>query len=309
MAEPHFFDNPKIAWPRSMEEYKAMFPDNGPEFKEDLPDPERELSEEEFANSYVEQIPTIKNVLFEKTPKYFPTNYVPGRIKELYTNYSKNSSINHADYLKFLVILCNPAKRAYSDYIHNISELKFPFIRAQLIEDFDDFDDFVDKGLKIIRQKTQLNETFIEEINSANNANAYRKHLSLAMITKGIYYNQMKIWLDHFDLDQFIFLNGDNLIQNPAQEILKFQREMGLRMEITEEDFVYNQETGFYCYKKDVLKSNSDDNMSCLGVTKGRTKGKNIKNKMSLEAESKLIEFYQPYNYKLFDLIGETFEW
>ena len=319
--ETHFFDmnwdeserekykkskNKQDLPPRTIEGYKSMFPNAG-------------------SNDY----------LFEKTPRYFSSDFVPARVKKIYENYG-NSAINHSENqesLKFVVILCDPAKRTYSDYVHTFSNLNFMFIRSQLIEDYEDFDDYVQSGLEKIKYHLSGDEEIghlfggeekypiktiqrfghqpIEQkkygnsfLNMVNSNNQTVKHeLSLSMITKSLYYSQLQNWLKYFNLDQFIFIDGDKLISNPGYVLEDFQAKLGLDIEITESDFVRNENTGFYCFSKNGKMEDKD----CLSETKGRTGSH--KKQMSSASRAMLQSFFEDYNRKLFDLIDQRFDW
>ena len=106
--------------------------------------------------------------------------------------------------------------------------------------------------------------------------------------------------MKYFNLKQFIFIDGDNLVTSPSVEIIKAQKALGLDIEITNRDFIFNKETGFYCS----LKTGKD----CLGKGKGRTRSKNGL-KMSLLAESELTDYYREFNQDLYRLIKRDFDW
>ena len=110
-------------------------------------------------------------------------------------------------------------------------------------------------------------------------------------------------WLKFFNLNQFIIINGDDLLKNPGQEMEKFQKTVNIPIEITEKDFTFNENTGFYCFKKD-----KTGHENCLGESKGRTKGKNGKN--ILDADRQVLDgFYKEYNKEFYDLLNVNFGW
>ena len=63
-------------------------------------------------------------ITFEKTPKYFSLKVVPERIKEFYKE--ANASV------KFVLSLCDPVSRAYSDYIHSVVSKKMYNMSASI---------------------------------------------------------------------------------------------------------------------------------------------------------------------------------
>ena len=97
-------------------------------------------------NFYKNLMPDVAadDFLFEKTPRYIAESDIPERIYNFYKNYSTFQSTkisNDLQNLKFIVVLCDPSKRAYSDYVHTLAH-NFKFIKDQLTSDFEDFDDF-----------------------------------------------------------------------------------------------------------------------------------------------------------------------
>ena len=121
---------------------------------------------------------------------------------------------------------------------------------------------------------------------------------------------------------------------------------MGLEPYITEDNFVFDQEKGFYCFQK-----TGAHNPSCLGDGKGTITKQSFKNhklkkdtkslisvekihgaekaplltnhqiwvsgrtragggpQFSTELKKELYEFFGPYNRDLFNWIGEDFNW
>ena len=57
---------------------------------------------------------TSSQVTFEKTPKYFTRRIVPSRINQTYAEENQN--------IKFLLLLCDPTMRVFSDYSHDLRQ-------------------------------------------------------------------------------------------------------------------------------------------------------------------------------------------
>ena len=111
----------------------------------------------------------------------------------------------------------------------------------------------------------------------------------------------MERWLKHFDLKQFIVVNGDALIKDPLPELQKVESFLGVNSYFTEDMFYFNATKGFYCWKK---PSKSGVSNFCLGSGKGRGHPT-----ISEEALSKLKAFFKPHNERFYSLVGQNFSW
>ena len=111
----------------------------------------------------------------------------------------------------------------------------------------------------------------------------------------------MKNWLKYFSLNQIIILDGETLKNNPAKEVIKVQEQIGLPVEINQNNFYKNRTTGFYCFKKNVHTEHH-----CLGYNKGRTRGLSGVEGKTLK---KLEDFYSQFNEKFFEIVNKRFVW
>ena len=114
-------------------------------------------------------------------------------------------------------------------------------------------------------------------------------------VPRSIYHEHMKRWLDIFPREQLHIVNGDSLIKEPWTEIQKLEHFLNISAAITEKDFFFNPEKGFYCMTT---------KHQCLSKTKGRPKPP-----LEPETEAKLKEFYRPHNLKFEQMINQTFGW
>ena len=105
-------------------------------------------------------------------------------------------------------------------------------------------------------------------------------------------------WLHYFDKDQLILVDGDKLQKDPAGEMIKLQKKLEVDVRIGRNSFVLNDSGTQYCLKN-----------QCLRNTKGVTKSINGTTGISVDARKKLDKFYAPFNEKLFDLVGQRFDW
>ena len=109
----------------------------------------------------------------EDTPFYFWKEDAALRIKK------------HFPKIKLIIILRNPIDRAYSNFT----------------------DDLFNKN-----QSNNFEEIIIEEINQIKKNNVdFKKLIEPAYIAKGIYSEQIKIWLKYFDKEQIIVINTEEM--------------------------------------------------------------------------------------------------
>lgn len=133
-----------------------------------------------------------------------------------------------------------------------------------------------------------------------------------------MYHLHLTHWLSIFKREQFIFLNGEDLILKPAKVMCKFETEAKLTPFFCDSiggDFVQSDE-GFYCFEP----KNNDDNTltkcahtqvsnhkkSVKGATRDGHTGKSVLPKAAADI---LKKFYAPYNEQFEKEFGMSFEW
>ena len=109
---------------------------------------------------------------------------------------------------------------------------------------------------------------------SKNNFNRYSRNPS--HIAKGFYAEQLQIWFNHFPKNQFCIISTENLSENPIDVMNKIFN----FLELPPYNIINPQKKKFKKY-----------------------------NPMNEKTRNFLIEFYKPFNRKLYDLIGEEFDW
>lgn len=136
-----------------------------------------------------------------------------------------------------------------------------------------------------------------------------------------VYAKYLERWLRYFPLRNFLFVSGEQLISDVAEEMyrvqvrielklsfinigltinLYFKDFLGLKRLVTEKHFYFNSTKGFPC----LLKSEARSFPHCLGKTKGRNHPK-----IDIKALQRLQEFYSPFNQKFYLLTGINFGW
>jgi len=142
----------------------------------------------------------------------------------------------------------------------------------------------------------------------------------------------MARWLAAFDLPQFHFVNGEQLVTNPVSELRQVETFLGLEHLINESMFYFNDSRGFYCIKAppilpmggannslandnqplakrgDVMTLGTDGTTPpserCLASSKGR-----IHPNISTRVVYKLRKFFRPYNEIFYKQTAINFSW
>ncbi|KAI1884360.1 hypothetical protein AGOR_G00225610 [Albula goreensis] len=115
----------------------------------------------------------------------------------------------------------------------------------------------------------------------------------------GLYAQHLEAWLRYFPLAQMLFVSGEGLIRDPAEEMARVQDFLGVQREVTEKNFYFNQTKGFPCLRKE-----AGSKPHCLGKTKGRTHPEIDPHTMQI-----LRQFYAPHNRKFYQMTGHDFGW
>ena len=216
-------------------------------------------------NWYLQQFPRISadQQTIEITPSYFVVKHVPQRV------FAYSKTINKT--LKFLVIFRDPTVRAISDYLQQSIRIK-----TRHNKNLEPFEEFVTKN-----RSTGINT-------------------SLQIIKIGVYSKHLARWFNYFPSDSFHFVSGEQLVKEPFDEIKKVELFLKLRPFYTENNFVFNTEKGFPCFRG----PNKRSRLRCLGKTKGRSHpvvDSNIINK--------LRRYYHPFNKLLYKMVNRNFHW
>jgi hypothetical protein len=160
--------------------------------------------------------------------------------------------------VKLILILRDPIIRAISDYVQ-------------------------------LKNRHRFYPTFDELI-------SYKNFTRWTPIKIGCYTKYLRRWLKYFPLKQIHFVNGENLIHRPWEELEYVQRFLNISINIRQEDFYFNSnKRGFPC----IRQSNG-----CLGSDKGR------QHPIILDkTREKLKKFYSICNAQLKQLAHIDFSW
>jgi len=160
--------------------------------------------------------------------------------------------------VKLISILRNPVERAYSHYNHMIR-----VGRENL-----SFDDALEKEEERLFQEDK-------KITSNPEYSAFQ-HLHYSYKARGRYVEQVKKWLEHFPMDQMLFLSSEELYEKPSAVYNKTTDFLGLSKWEPEKFKVFNQ---------------------------GKYDG------LSAESREKLGAYFEPYNQQLYNLLNMDFGW
>lgn len=174
--------------------------------------------------------------------------------------------------VKLLVVVQDPTVRAISDY-------------AQLFE----------KYHGEIRP--------FEEYVTADSQHRVLKTFS-KIVNTGVYVSHLKNWMNYFPLEQIHFVNGEQLVRDPVQEMKKVERFLALEPFIDEKLFYFNKTKGFLCLAP-TSKNNGEKTVSgCLSDTKGRPH-----RAVNEDVVTLLRDYYRPLNEEFYRAVGRNFTW
>lgn len=222
-------------------------------------------------NWYSKQFPgSLRKVkYFEATPDYLYSQNFAERLFK----YNKN--------IKIILILRDPVKRAYSAW--------------NMFKEINNYEDnkreaIITNNMNFIEDKK--NSEFFSEFIRRENYPDFRSYINMELeiikskpslvvpgfIRYGIYYEQIKRLLNFFSLDQILIVENNELKKDRVQTLRK----------------IFNF--------LEVNNSLDIDDISNIGVRK-------YEKKIEENDKNLLKKFYQPYNHRLFELIGKKFDW
>ncbi len=125
-------------------------------------------------------------------------------------------------------------------------------------------------------EKTRLNIDY-QKLKADKNYIAYH-YMYFSYKAKGIYYKQLQKYFKYFNKNQFFIIQSERFFNNPELILLNLWKYLGVN-----ENFIPND---------------------LEPVNKSKIK-KDVPEKFYKE----LIEFYKPYNEKLYNLLGYEYDW
>ncbi|XP_065315533.1 bifunctional heparan sulfate N-deacetylase/N-sulfotransferase 4-like [Gordionus sp. m RMFG-2023] len=199
---------------------------------------------------------TKSNIQYmEKSATYFDHSYAPERVSNLLPNTT------------IIVILTNPAERAYSWYQHMKAH------NDPIATDFS-FNSIVNFSVKSSGSVSNLSTKILKLQNRCLNPGKYVIHLYR--------------WLEYFPPEQIVLVDGEKLKKDAPAEMTSLQNNLHLDAKINyKENLRFDTTKKFYC-----LKNNTK--VKCMPKSKGR-------NYPPLDQTTRdfLDQYYKPYNTEL----------
>ncbi|MGN2275040.1 sulfotransferase family protein [Priestia megaterium] len=155
---------------------------------------------------------------------------------------------------KLIVLLRNPVERAYSQYKH-----------FKIKGSFEDAINREKERLEDEREKMIKDETY--------NKGFYRKY---SCLSRGIYVDQLKIFVDYFGEDKILILKSEDLYKDPESTLNRVFEFLSLPQYKIKEFPVYN---------------------------------KNYYEPLSDSMRKYLADYFKPHNQRLYEYLGENFNW
>lgn len=201
-------------------------------------------------------IPDEKTVMFEKSATYFTNPLVPKRLSALLPN-------KH-----IIVVLTNPADRAYSWYQH----------------------------MKSHGDPTATTHTFHEIIRSKKKSSTPSvTSLQHHCLDPGLYAFHIENWMEYVSPKQIIIVDGEKLKDNPAEVMYWMQRWLGIKqVKDYKKMLKFDKKKGFFCQVQENGRN------KCLGKSKGRKYPE-----MEQKTREYLDHYYREPNKRLYALLDE----
>ena len=211
-----------------------------------------------YLESFPPRSPGTINI--EKSPQYIRT---PEALIKLKSVLGIKNFRNANDSTKFIVMMRDPITRAISEYV----EWSLQRLRDQA-EPLPSFDSMI--------LETHSLPIFIQ-------TSEYDFYIST--------------WLEHFDLDQFCFVDGELFIADPYRVVKELEVCLGVPSHFRVDQFIFNQKKGFYCFS-------DKDKTHCLNKSKGRTHPE-----IGVETRDYLIQHFQNHDTNLVRITRKDFSW
>lgn len=269
---------------------------------------------------YLKKMPYVHSddIIFEKTPKYVALYDVPGRIfrtlgKNLREDLAEKTSDQEFSDLseklpKFILVTCDPVKRAYSDFVHSKSINEYGgVLRGKYESNFDKFiEDAVmqiDNSVQNAQFRFDPNESFQYHVKNIYNS----KSPELSILTNGLYGVLIDEWLKYYTNEDILVLNGDDLMKNPFELAKSVETFLGMN-DFFKQGMFRRSKSGYFCFYKN--DDNGEEVENCMNMSdKGKTRSVSGESDLPEKARFRLKQFYDRYNPILFEKFGVKYDW
>ncbi|XP_076823307.1 heparan sulfate glucosamine 3-O-sulfotransferase 1-like isoform X1 [Clavelina lepadiformis] len=243
--------------------------------------------------AYYDKLPMAEEGAFvaEKSPAYFsfPPYFLPLAVRKV------------VPHTKLLLVLCDPVKRALSDFHQEWALLQVHRGPGKLAT-YKNFTSFLDVYLpKMTQEIGEWDETSTKY----QILNVFRQHgrdYLTTILTTGLYALHLKRWFPYYDQSNLMIIDGGKLLSDPGPIIEEIQDFYDLPKLLLKEDYVRDPDTNYFCFKD--WKTGE---LRRLPKSKQRTR--NGKAKLTDEETVRLKSFYKTHNEALFKMLNRTFNW
>ena len=163
------------------------------------------------------------------------------------------------------MVVCDPVKRVLSRYYHlfyDTNEVNLTTFEHQIEASLADLSRYMSKSVTIEERIQHLYNDFVNRRSYFCHRNQ-KENDRHNILLNGLYAVYIWHWYNIFDKNQILVINGQDLLENPASILKKVQSFVGVKEFLTEKDFVFHDDKGFYC-----LKANDRNGTQCLANTK-----------------------------------------
>lgn len=215
---------------------------------------------------------TLDQLSFEKTPRYFVTDSAPKAILHDLGNRTK-----------FILCVRDPISRLVSDFRHE-RELNIRRTGKR-------------RNKKNISSSEELEGKLLTALILDENGNV---NSSSDVVRTSSYSIHLRNWLKYYPLENFLFLDHDDLLSKTFQVMKRVESFLNLGTYFTKSMFYFDPVRGGPCMY------HSDSQRPCPAKS---TPGFLPKAKLSRETETKLREYFGPIIADFTHLTGQEFQW
>ncbi len=112
-----------------------------------------------------------------------------------------------------------------------------------------------------------------------------------SVIRDSLYDVHYRRWLQYFNRNRILIIDGDQLASSPLKELVKVERYLTIDSYFTPEKLYFNNTKGFYCWKTETNSS------KCLGSAKGRKHPE-----ISEDTKLKLQMYFKPHMFRFCEM-------
>ncbi|HLX39300.1 MAG TPA: sulfotransferase domain-containing protein, partial [Ktedonobacteraceae bacterium] len=172
--------------------------------------------------------------------------------------------------VKLIVLLRNPVDRAFSHY----------WLLSRVNKEMLSFEEAIKREEALIDSERK---NILMEANRAS-----QEYRQFSYLTRGMYVDQLQHWMKYYPREQFLLLKSEDMYSNPAETIRQTLDFLGLP----------NLE----------IKAQKEYKQYRLPQKSGYL-NKEHPPKMKPETRQYLLDFFKPYNARLYEFSGRDFGW